>query len=74
MLSNLLSALIVTLGVAVGVGVPLLAAHLETMNSRQREHDEALASQREVLLDYEAELDAYRPSPTGGSPRELSAR
>jgi hypothetical protein len=59
-MANLLSALIVTLGVAVGVGVPFLAAHLEATHARQREHDEALAAQREVLLDYEAELDAYR--------------
>lgn len=74
MLSNLLSAVIVTLGVATGVGVPFFAAHLETTHARQREHDEVLAAQRETLLDYEAELDAYRELLAERSPLATTSR
>jgi hypothetical protein len=54
------SVLLVTLGVTVGLGVPLLAAHLERRSRTQRAHDLELARQRAIIADYEATIDAYR--------------
>lgn len=54
------SALLVSLGVAVGIGVPLLGAHLEQRSRTQRAHALELARQRAIIADYEATIDAYR--------------
>lgn len=74
MLTNLLSATIVTLGVAVGVGVPFFAAHLEATHAREREHERVLTEQHEVLIDYEAELEAYRRQMAEEAPAALASR
>jgi hypothetical protein len=60
MLTVCLSAVLVTLGVTVGLGVPLLAAHLEHRSRSQRAHNLELARQRAIIADYEATIDAYR--------------
>jgi len=60
MLTVCFSALLVTLGVAVGLGVPLFVAHLDDRSRTQRAHDLELARQRAVIADYEATIDAYR--------------
>jgi hypothetical protein len=54
------SAVLVTLGVTVGLGVPLLAAHLEQRSRTQRAHHLELARHRAIIADYEATIDAYR--------------
>ncbi len=60
MLTVCFSALLVTLGVTVGLGVPLLAVHLEQRSRTQRAHHLQLARQRAIIADYEATIDAYR--------------
>jgi hypothetical protein len=60
MISVSFSVLLVTLGVTVGLGVPLLAAHLEQRSRTQRAYDLELARQRAIIADYEATIDAYR--------------
>lgn len=54
------SVLLVTLGVTVGLGLPLVAAHLEERSRTQRAHALELARQRAIDADYEATIDAYR--------------
>jgi hypothetical protein len=60
MLTVCFSALLIILGVTVGLGVPLLAAHLEQRSRIQRAHHLELARQRAIIADYEATIDAYR--------------
>jgi hypothetical protein len=60
MLTVCFSAVLVTLGVTVGLGLPLWAAHLEERSRAQRAHNLEMARQREIIADYEATIDAYR--------------
>ncbi len=60
MLTVGLPALLVTLGVTVGLGLALATAHFEHRSRTQRAHDLELARQRTLIADYEATIDAYR--------------
>jgi hypothetical protein len=60
MLTVCFSALLVTLGVTVGLGVPLLLVRREERSRTQRAHNLELARQRAIIADYEATIDAYR--------------
>jgi hypothetical protein len=60
MLTVCFSVVLVALGVAVGLGLPLWAAHLDERSRTQRAHELEVTRQREIIADYEATIDAYR--------------
>jgi hypothetical protein len=60
MLSVGFSVVLITLGVTVGLGLPLVAAHREERSRAQRAHALEMARQRAIIADYEATIDAYR--------------
>ena len=61
MLTVCFSALLVTLGVTVGLGVPLSCGALRaTFAHPNATHHLELDRQRAIIADYEATIDAYR--------------
>jgi hypothetical protein len=60
MLSVYFLVLLVSCGLALGLGLPWLSVHLERARQRERGHVAELDRQRALLADYEATIKAYR--------------
>ncbi len=55
-----LTTVIVSLSVALGIGLPMVALHLELLDRRERRYQRELVTQRELLAEREATIAAYR--------------
>jgi hypothetical protein len=60
MLSVYFAVLLISCGVALGLGLPWLSVHLERARQREREQVAELVRQRALIADYEATIQAYR--------------
>ena len=60
MLSVYFTVMLVSCGLAAGLGLPWLSVHLERARQRERDHVAELYRQRAIIADYEATIKAYR--------------
>jgi hypothetical protein len=68
------SVLLVTLGVSVGLGLPLVALYFEQRLRTQHAYALELTRQRAIIADYEATIDAYRQFVQQDSELSLTSR
>lgn len=60
MISVYFFVLLVSCGLALGLGLPWLSVHLERARQRERENVAELSRQRALIADYESTIEAYR--------------
>ena len=60
MLSVYFAVMLVSCGLAAGLGLSWLSVHLERVRQRERDHVAELYRQRALIADYEATIKAYR--------------
>ena len=60
MLSVYFTVMLVSCGLAAGLGLPWLSVHLDRTRQRDRDHVAELYRQRALIADYEATIQAYR--------------
>ncbi|HVA70605.1 MAG TPA: hypothetical protein VNF08_04695 [Acidimicrobiales bacterium] len=74
MLSVYFSVLLVSCGLALGLGLPWLSVHLERARQREREHVAELSRQRALIAEHEATIKAYRQFVRNDPEPALSAK
>jgi hypothetical protein len=66
--------LLVSCGLALGLGLPGLSVHPERARQREREHVAELSRQRALLAGYETTIKAYRQFVPNDPELALSAK
>lgn len=74
MLSVYFSVLLISCGLALGLGLPWLSLHLERTRQREQDHVAELYRQKAIIADYEATIKAYRQFVQTDPELALSAR
>jgi hypothetical protein len=74
MFSVYFSVLLVSCGLAFGLGLPWLSVHLERARQRERDDVAELYRQRALIADYEATIKAYREFVQSDPELALTAR